>query len=600
MSPALFGVERSLAGARWSLAPVDAAAAQALMRAHGVEEVVARLLAGRGVAPGAVDGFLNPTLRRDFPDPLTMADMAGAAKMAARAVLDGRGIALFGDFDVDGATSTAVLARFFRALGARAPIYIPDRLAEGYGPNAKALQTLRGNGADLVILADCGTTALATMEAGKAAGLDLIILDHHEAGERLSAADFTVNPKRADDRSGLGMLAAVGVSLMFCVAVNRALREDGFYAGTGRAEPPIRDWLDIVALGTVCDMVPLTGPNRLFVRQGLARMATTTNPGLRALLEVAKVKGPPSATHMGFSLGPRINAGGRIHKSDLGARLLSTDDEEEARSIAFMLDECNTKRRAMQAQMEREAVAKVEAQGLAGDPAIVVADEAWHPGLAGLVAGRLKDKYKRPACVVTFAKSGQGVVEGRGSGRSVPGMHIAQAFMDAHAAGLLLKGGGHAMAGGFTVAPEQIDALRTFICEHVERQRAGGEAAAEARTISAALSVRGASVELAELVEGRLGPFGQGAAEPVFALPEVRVRMADVVGNGHVRVQVSDAEGGPRMKGIAFRAEDKPLGQALLGAGDRPIHIAGALVRNEWQGRVSAEMHIHDGAWASG
>jgi single-stranded-DNA-specific exonuclease len=603
MTPVLLGVERSLSGARWVPAPAPAATVAALVRAHGLPEVVARVLAARDVEPGGVESFLRPTLRRDFPDPSALAGMDAAAEAAARAVADGRGIGLFGDFDVDGATSTALLARFFRALGVDAPVYIPDRMAEGYGPNPAALAKLRAGGADLVILADCGTTAFATMEAGKALGLTLIVLDHHEPdGARLPAADHVVNPKRADCPSGLTMLAAVGVALLFCVAVTRALRADGFFARTGRAEPPVRDWLDIVALGTVCDMVPLTGVNRLLVRAGLERMAVTTNPGLRALLEVARVDGAPTPRDLGFALGPRINAGGRIHESDMGARLLATDDAGQARDIAHALDDCNTKRRAMQAAMEREAAAQVEARGMADDPVIVVDDEAWHPGLAGLVAGRLRERYGRPACVVAYARRGEdGALEGRGSGRSSPGgLHIGRAFIAAQAAGILTKGGGHAAAGGFTVPAGGVGAFRAFLADYAAQHGAGADGPEDA-VIDGVLSVRGASVDLVTLLHDHIGPFGQGAAEPVFALPAAQVWGADVVGTGgHVRVQLSDAEGGARMKAIAFRAADTDLGRALLAAGAArgALHIAGRLARNAWAGRVSAEMHITDAARA--
>ncbi|HBH25809.1 MAG TPA: single-stranded-DNA-specific exonuclease RecJ [Rhodospirillaceae bacterium] len=595
MTPALFNVERSLAGARWVSPPVDAGAAQAIMRAHGVPEVIARLLAARGVAPGAVDSFLAPTLRRDFPDPFTLAGMAEAADLMAESVIAGQAIALFGDFDVDGATSSALLCRFLRSLGVEAPVYIPDRLSEGYGPNAKALRTLRAQGADLVVLMDCGTTAVQALQAGKDAGLALIVLDHHDASGPLAPADVIVNPKRADDASGLEMLAAVGVTLLFCVAVNAQLRRRGFYGG--RAEPPLRDWLDLVALGTVCDMVPLKGPNRLLVRSGLERMARTTNPGLKALMEVSGLSEAPTVRDLGFALGPRINAGGRVHESDLGAHLLATDDAGQALDIAHALNDCNAKRRSLQTAMEKEAAAKVRALGLDGDPVIVVEDEGWHPGLAGLVAGRLKDRYARPACVVTYAKNGEGIVEGRGSARSVPGVHIARALAAAVEAGVLIKGGGHAAAGGFTLDPTKVSDLRDFLCACAQ-ENVAEEGGPEETTIAGALSVRGAGPDLVALVHDRIGPFGQGHAEPLFALGNVRVWAADVVGSGHVRVQVADAEGGPRMKAIAFRAEDTALGQALLTAGSRPMHIAGALARNAWGGRVTAEMHIADAAFA--
>lgn len=573
--------------------------ADVIARQQDVPEIVARIMAARGVAAEEAEAFLNPRLAAHFPDPFSLSGMAGFADDLALAVTTGRKIAVFGDFDVDGATSAAVMVRFFRHLGLEVPFYIPDRMKEGYGPNETALRILRDQGAEIVILCDCGTTAFGPVAAGRAMGLSIAVLDHHEAEEVLPDADHVINPKRRDDRSGLNMLAACGVSFLACVAINARLRERGFYKERGLAEAPLRDWLDIVALGTVCDMVPLTGPNRLLVRAGFARMAQRGNPGIAALCKVAGIAGDPNAYHAGFMLGPRINAGSRVHRADLGARLLATDDAEEAQSIAWTLNDCNEQRKEIQEEMTAQAEAMVAAQGIGDAPLIIVGHEEWHPGLSGLVAGRLREKYNRPAVVITYAPGPDSSLEGRGSGRSVPGVNMGAAFIDARQAGLLLKGGGHAMAAGFTVEADKVAALSDFLIRHVAEQ-AGGRAAVSETVIDGVLSVRGARPDFVRLIQERMGPFGQGHEEPVFVLPHVRIHMADVVGKDHVRVTIGDWDGGGgRMKAVAFRAADTKLGQALLTHGrDRPFHLAGYFKIDSWNGREQVEMHIQDAAFA--
>ena len=594
----MFEVENSLMKNRWVVAPAEQDIIDRIAHQHGLPEIIARLLAARQVKPDEVEAFLYPRLARDFPDPFSLAGMPDLADFIVRAITDGRKIAVFGDFDVDGATSAAVLVRFFRSLGIQTPFYIPDRMAEGYGPNINALRKLENEGADIVILADCGITAHDVIAQARNIGLDIVVLDHHEPEGELPEATHIVNPKRHDDTSGLTMLAACGVSFLTCVAINARLRESGYYARKNIAEPSVKSWLDIVALGTVCDMVPLTGVNRLFVRQGLALMNERQNPGIKALLDVAKVNGLPSPYTLGFALGPRINAGGRVHQADLGARLLITDDAEEAKNIAWTLNDCNDKRKDIERAMIAEATGMVEARALDKNPIIIVGSEAWHPGLAGLVAGRIKEKYGKSAVVITYAPGEGGRPEGRGSGRSVPGINMAAAFQDARAAGLLLKGGGHAMAGGFTLLPEQEDAFKVFLMDHIERQAAGQASLAET-LIDGILSVRGTQLDFVKLIHDHMGPFGQGHVEPLFALSTVRVHMADIVGADHVRCQVSDWEGGARLKAVAFRSADTDLGRVLLDRGrGQPVHLAGHLKINEWQGRESVEMHIQDGAFA--
>ena len=598
MPGSLFEDTVSLMQARWVLTPDQQDIVAQIARQHDLPEIIARLLHIRGVAPDQVSSYLSPSLARDFPDPLSLKDMAPLAEYLAQAVTDGRKIAVFGDFDVDGATSTALLVRFFRHLGQDVPFYIPDRVKEGYGPNEAALKTLKDQGAEIVILCDCGITAHDVIQAGNDMGLESVILDHHEAEDTLPPAKFVIDPKRRDDLSGLDMLAACGVVFLVCVAVNTALREAGYYNRRALPEAPLKDWLDLVALGTVCDMVPLTGANRLFVRAGFTQMAHGRNVGLKSLCDVARIDGAPESYHAGFVLGPRINAGSRVDKADLGARLLATEDPGEAEQIAWTLEECNAKRKDIQEAMMAHAERMVESEGLADHPAIIVGHEDWHPGLSGLVAGRLKEKYGKPAVVISYAAGENGALEGRGSGRSVPGVNIGACFIAARHEGLVLKGGGHAMAAGFTLLPEKLDDFRAFITRQVGKQLAEGAAISDV-PVDAVLSVRGATAGLVKMIQSRLGPFGQDVPEPVFVLPHVRLFKADVVGKNHVRLLLGDWDGGGRLKAVAFRAADTPLGEAMLKHGrDRPFHVAGCFKLDRWNGREQVEMHIHDAAFA--
>jgi single-stranded-DNA-specific exonuclease len=580
-----FFVEKSLNNAAWVMPNLPLDVIEQMARKHDVPEIIARLLCMRGVED--VQSFLYPTLKNNFPDPFGLTGMEAAASYLADAINKKRKIAIFADFDVDGATSSALLHRFLKHFKVDAPVYIPDRLTEGYGPNVEALQQLKNEGAEIVILLDCGTTAFEVIEAGAEMGLEIMVVDHHEAEAKLPRAVHLINPKRKDDLSGLTMLAACGVTFMLCVAVNSKLRK-----AEGFTEAPMKDWLDLVALGTVCDMVPLTNVNRLFVRLGFQQMIKRNNPGIKALLEVAKVNSAPTPFTAGFILGPRINAGSRVHKSDLGAKLLATDDAEEANSIAWLLNDCNDKRKELQVQMEEDAMRRVEEQGLDRHPIIVVDGDGWHPGLSGLVAGRLKDKYGKPVCVV--------IIEGefaRGSGRSVPGIHIAQAFIDARNENMLEKGGGHAMAGGFTLKKDQLDAFRAFLYEHIRKQGASGKASVR-NMIEGMLTVQGIRADLIKLIQDNVGPFGQEHPEPLFLLKDVRLHAVDVMAGSHIRAQVSDWEGGSRIKAVAFRAVGTELGEALLKQGRRPFHLVGHLKLDTWNGREAAEFHIKDAVFA--
>ncbi|NNG05063.1 MAG: single-stranded-DNA-specific exonuclease RecJ [Inquilinus sp.] len=556
----------------------------ALSQRHGLPELVGRILAARGVAVDDAEAYLDPTLRALMPDPSALKDMDRAADRIARAIEAGERIAVFGDYDVDGATSAALLLRYLRALGGDPLLHIPDRMTEGYGPNAPALRRLQEAGAGLAITVDCGTMALEPLAAAAAGGLDIIVLDHHIAAAKLPAAHAVVNPNRLDDSSGLGNLAACGVTFLTLVAVNRALRRDGAFAG--RAEPDLLGLLDLVALGTVCDVVPLTGLNRALVIQGLKVMARRHNPGLRALSDVARVTERIGAYHLGYILGPRVNAGGRIGRSDLGARLLSTEDEAEAAEIAAILDSHNDDRKTIEAEVQRAAMALLDGRDDPG-PVAVAAGEGWHPGVVGIVAGRLKDRYDRPTCIVAL----EGGI-GRASCRSVPGVDIGAAVAEARAAGLLESGGGHPMAAGFAVRADNLAALVAFLHDHVRGQGRGP--LVPVTQFDGTLAIGAATPALAATVE-RLGPFGAGNPEPRFVLTAARAVAARVVGADHVSCFLTGAEGG-RLKAIAFRALETPLGQALLDPAGAPLHLAGVLRVDRWKGQERAQFQIDDGA----
>ncbi len=584
--------EQSLNKARWVASDSALDDIERIARKHDIPEIAARLVVQAGIPFEEVEAFLKPTLKNDFPNPFSMKGMGDMAEEVAIAIEENKKFAIFGDFDVDGATSSATLYRFLKSVGIDAPIYIPDRLTEGYGPNVNALKQLKEQGTEIIFILDCGTTAFDIIAAGAEMGLKIIILDHHEAEDKLPECWHIVNPKRKDDSSGLEMLAAVGVTFLACVAINNRLRDRGYYKD--RSEPKLTQLLDIVALGTVCDMVPLTAANRLFVRAGLSM--PIQNTGIKALMQVAGLNPPLDTGNCGYALGPRINAGSRVHKSDLGAQLLCTDDSEQANNIAWTLNDCNAKRKDIQVDMEQTAIQMVEQKNMQDDALILVGHEDFHPGLSGLVAGRLKERFGKPACVVTYVTDA-GEQEGRGSGRSVAGVHIAQAFIDAREEGLLKKGGGHAMAGGFTVLPERVDELKAFLCTHVEKQLNGRDITVETN-IGGVLTAGGVSVELVETLQNIIGPFGQEHPEPTFMLENVRIHKADILGGTHIRVMISDWEGGTRIKAMAFKSVDTPLGDALLSAGAKQMHIIGRLQINEWQGRKTAEMHIADAAFA--
>jgi single-stranded-DNA-specific exonuclease len=581
--PALLGVERSLSGRRWQSSPGDVRLAQAISQRFGLPELVGRVIAARGVALDDVDSFLNPTLRQLLPDPSHLLGMPAATERLVGAITQGQTVGIFGDYDVDGATAAALLLRFFAAVGATATVHIPDRLAEGYGPNLPALLRMQAAGAAVVITVDCGIAAFEALDGAAAAGLDVIVVDHHQGEAALPRAVAVIDPNRLDETSRHGQLAAVGVTFLLVVALNRRLREVGWYAG--RQAPDPMQWLDIVALGTVCDMVPLVGVNRALVAQGLKVMAQRGNPGIAALADAGGVKERLEAYHAAYVLGPRVNAGGRIGQADLGVRLLSTGDPLEAQHLVQILDGHNRDRQEIEAAVLLDAIEQVEGRPSDDLPLVMAVGEGWHPGVIGIIAGRLKERYNRPACVIALDGD-----EGKGSGRSVAGLDLGAAVIAARQAGLLVKGGGHAMAAGFTVARDRLAEFRAFVGERLAAQLAGP--LQPVLQVDGVLDTQGATLALVETLR-RLGPFGSGNPEPRFAVMAARIVAPRVVGMGHVACVVSGPAGG-RIKGIAFRSADCELGQALLSNVGMPLHLAGTLRIDSWQGSSNVQMFIED------
>ena len=589
-SAAFLGVVRSAKGFEWRerLEPQMRPLAVAIAQRHDIPELLGRVLASRGVSPDDVPGFLAPTLKSLMPDPSSILDMDVAASRIADAIEAGQRIAVFGDYDVDGACSSALMQLFLGMHGVGCRVYIPDRLFEGYGPNPTAIEALVKEGAELIVTVDCGSTSFEPLEVARKLDTDVIVIDHHQADETLPPAVAVVNPNRQDDLSGLGQLCAGGVVFLVLVAVTRELRRRGFYAERGK-EPDLLGLLDIVGLATVCDVVPLTGLNRAYVTQGLQVMRGRRNVGLRALFDAAGLKQSPNPYHLGFVLGPRINAGGRIGDSALGAKLLSTQDEADAAKIATLLDRLNRERKAIETQMLEEALAQADV-ALEQDPdsaIVMLGSSEWHKGIVGLVASRLTERHRRPSCVIAWGEDGNGT----GSLRSVAGVDIGGAVRAAQAEGILIKGGGHAMAAGLTVARDRLEDLRSFIDKRL-RERAQVARDTASLEIDGALTPGAVTHELIELLE-KAGPFGQGNPQPKFAFPAHRVKFAKVVGEAHVRCALEAGDGG-RLDAIAFRAVGQPIGEMLMGAGGMPLHIVGTVRRDTWGGRDRLEVTIDD------
>ena len=582
--PAFLGVEQSLKGKKWRLRSEDDRKALTISQRLDVPEIVGRVLAGRDVPLDEAERYLSPTLKDLLPNPSSFKDMDAAAARIVTAIKNGEKIAVFGDYDVDGATSSGLLKSFFDQIGVPLRIYIPDRMSEGYGLNSPALETLKGEGMDLVITVDCGILSFDEADRAQELNLDLIIVDHHQAETRLPNAAAVVNPKRHDESQEFTYLAAVGVAFILLVAINRDLRDNGWYEG--RQTPDLFRLLDLVALGTVCDVVPLVGVNRAFVSQGLKVMAQRRNPGLVALADVAGLDEAPGTYHLGFIMGPRVNAGGRVGKADYGPRLLSSHNPDECMELARVLDEYNQERKAIETQVTEEAMEQAERLS-ASESVLVVAGEGWHPGVIGIVASRLKESYQRPTIVIGL----DGDV-GKGSGRSIAGVDLGAAVGAARHKEMLIAGGGHAMAAGLTIARDQIEPFRQFLesrlADHVKEALKGAS-----RGLDGMVGVEGATVDLIEKME-MAGPYGAGNPEPRFVVGHAKIVKADIVGENHVRVILTGVGNRGRLTGICFKSLETLLGDALINHRGGTFHIAGYLRKNTWRGQTSAQILIED------
>ncbi|NWH08516.1 MAG: single-stranded-DNA-specific exonuclease RecJ [Alphaproteobacteria bacterium] len=588
MSDAFLGVDRSASGRKWRLRPLNERDALAHAQRLGVPEIIGRLLAGRGVALDAGASFLNPTLRECLPDPSSVAGMEAGVERLAEGITRGEAVAVFGDYDVDGATSSALLWHYFNSLGLPLRVYIPDRMREGYGPNAAALRRLAAEGIKLCVTVDCGTLAHGALAEGVGAGLEIIVADHHLPGATLPPVCAVINPNRLDDRSGCGQLAAVGVTFLLIAGVNRALRRRGYF-GAGRAEPDLTRFLDLVALGTVCDVVPLTGVNRALVTQGLKVMAKGGNKGLGALMRVAGVKAAPRAFDLGFLLGPRINAGGRVGQAGLGVSLLTAMDETRAAELALRLDTHNRERQAIEAHVLEDAIGDAQRRGVRAG-LVAAAGPGFHPGVVGIVAARLKERFGLPAFVFSLQNG-----EAKGSARSIAGVDVGSAVHRLLGDGVILSGGGHAAAAGLTVAEERLEETLARLSVALAPEVAAAQDARDV-LLDGAVSPGAADLDLIETL-GRAGPFGAGNPEPQFGLAGVRIAYADIVGSAHVRLTVTGPDGA-RLKAISFRSAGEALGDFLLKSRGKSIHLAGRLTRDDWSGSPRAQLIIEDAAAA--
>lgn len=581
-------VTESFGGRFWRIQQPDEAQVRALVPHLDGSDLLARLLAPRGLSPATLDTYLSPTLKALFPDPSGFRDMDKAAELALDAILTGQRVTVFADYDVDGGTSSAILARYFRAWGRDLGLYVPDRLTEGYGPSPGAFRALKTAGAELVITVDCGAAAEEALEEADRIGLPVIVIDHHLMGRHAPPAAALVNPNRPDDTSGQGHLAAAGVVFVFVAALNRLARARGLAPPGGL--PDLVNWLDLCALGTLCDMSPLQGVNRAFVRQGLRVLSRGQNTGLQALAEVAGIGRVDSVYHATFVLGPRLNAGGRVGDPWLAAKLLATDDRGEALALSERLHALNEDRKAVEAAILEQATSEAE-RTLMADPdcgILIAAGEGWHPGVIGIVAGRLKDRFHLPSIVIGWGE-GLGPVA-KGSARSVRGVNIGEAISACAREGVILSGGGHAMAGGLSLTPDQLPALRDWMRDHMATFREARAAARELH-IDAVLSTAAVTVETIDQIE-TLGPFGQAAPEPVFALSDVSITHTRRIGDLHLKCTIEDGQN--RFEALAWRVVGTPLGDGLMQP--RRVHLAGRLKVNDWQGRRRPQFEVIDAA----
>lgn len=584
----VFGVTRSLSGKAWLWrgGNMDIGGGAASLDT----DITTQLLLSRGVPADDIDRHRNPTLRAFLPDPSIFRDMDSAAERIVQAVLGGERITIYGDYDVDGATSAALLVRLLRMLGHEADYYIPDRLLEGYGPSGEALVRLAEQGSSLIVTVDCGAMAFDALRMARDAGVDVIVVDHHKCSHELPQAAALVNPNRLDEddeAAAHGHLAAVGVAFLLAIALVRTLRERGYFKD--RSEPNLMGLLDLVALGTVADVAALHGLNRAFVAQGLKIMARRENTGMAALIDASRLKRAPVCSDLGFALGPRINAGGRVGESTLGVRLLTTEDPEEARAIAAQLSALNEERRAIEAAVQEAAEAQIARQD--NRAVIVVSGDGWHPGVIGIVAGRIKEKTGRPSIVIARDRE-----QGKGSGRSIAGVDLGAAIIAAREEGFLVAGGGHAMAAGLTIADDKVEPFAEWLDERLSRTVAQARSAQSLR-LDLALAPRGLTPELVETLE-TAGPYGMGWPGPKLAVGPVHLIKADIVGTDHLRLIVGGADGGS-IKAIAFRAAETDMGQAILHGGKgRKLWLAGRAKIDDWGARPAAELHLEDAAWA--
>ncbi len=581
----LLGVSRSVRGQKWISRARDADI-EALSQSCDISTLTACLLAGRDIKAETAEQFLNPKIRDFLPDPSSLADMDEAVSAIFKAIEAGQKICVFADYDVDGGTSAAQLLRWARGMGQDWSLYVPDRLLEGYGPSIKAFDTLKADGIDLVITVDCGAAAQEALDYAVSIGLDVIVIDHHLMGENRPQAVAVVNPNRHDDQSGLGHLAAAGVTFMTVIALNREAKKRGI---TSQTQP--LDLLGLASLGTICDVVPLKGLNRAIVSQGLKVLSRQKEAGIEALADIAGLSPPFTTRDAGFGFGPRINAGGRIGVSNMGAELLSTENAQLAYSHASELDRVNTERRAIQETIQREAM--VEAERIAeSESIIIVAMKDWHPGIIGIVAGRIKDRFNKPAIVIGIDDKGVG----KGSGRSIKGVNLGAALAKAHAQGIILSGGGHEMAGGLSLDPESLETFKQFMSEALSMDVAEA-IAKQSLKIDAVLHPKAVSLEVLDILD-KVGPFGAGNPTPIFVLADVTIEYAERLRNGsHIRVTMKSRDGAS-LRAICFGADESGLADILLSPDKSPLHIAGQVKRNEWKGRVSADFHIMDVALA--
>ncbi len=590
---AFLNVERSAHGRRWKARLDDQRMAEAISQRHELPEILGRVLAARGVGVDEAEAFLNPTIRTLMPQPSALQDMEKGAARLAEAVLASEKIGVIADYDVDGVSSAAMLTLFLKAVGSDAAVHIPDRLTEGYGPSERAVESLKAQGAQILVTLDCGVMAHDPLARAAELGLTTIIVDHHQAGEILPEAHAVINPNRQDDVSGLGYLCAAGVTMIFIAAVNKMLRLKGWY-GASRPEPNMLQWLELTSLATVCDVVPLKGLNRAYVTQGLKIMARRENVGLSCLADVARLKRKPDTYALGYLLGPRINAAGRIGNAAMALKLLTTGDRGEAAQIAQELERLNRERQEIELAVVDQAM--VQADNMLGQErraaVIVVSGKGWHPGVVGLAAARLKERFNLPSFVLAEDKEGR---LASGSGRSIPGVDLGSAVREAFESGLIEKGGGHAMAAGLTVLKERLGDLRGFMEDRLAAQVMGAQD--RALSIDAALTAGAATLDLIELLE-QAGPYGTAHPSPVFAFPAHRVLYAAAAGSDHIRCTVASADG-RKLKAVAFRAMGTELGELLLSERQMPLHIAGRLTIDDWSGSRVPCLHIEDAARVS-